>query len=415
MSLRCDYHALSRERFTKYEAVAQAQIFKRRSECVVWDSRGEKLYGSSHGGEICLIHTSGVTHTDDLLEKNVKFLRQGSGKGGSICHMMLTLDERSLLLSSHDCTFTCFDLEMQTEFSHLSTGDYDWWFTCSAYSHSTFLIAVSDNKGNVHFIDQKSSSSAGQHKLHRNEKIGCIDFNAAGNIFATASNDRTCRIFDIRMLTSESGSSQRKRNEIAVYAHDGVVSSCYFSPINISAMLTTSQNDEIRVMDISEAGELVVPRCVFSHPHRFYQHLTVIKAVWHPIANDLVCCGRYDELRGLDFFDVSKQGIEKGQAFNLRSSNVKTILCVNAFSPSGDKLASASGTSIILWNKDTGSNLHSDIRSRLRGAVDAQAEAFENGKHSSISLNFSKFNNADSTDSFNFSSSSKGHPKKKGN
>jgi DNA damage-binding protein 2 len=217
--------------------------------------------------------------------------------------MSLSSDEKSLLLCSHDCTFSEYDIEHSSEYEIDHTHDYDRWFTCSDWSASHECRLVSDNKGYVHIFDSRAAGRVASLQLHKSNKISCVSLNTCGSVFATASNDRTSRIFDLRAL-----SSAGYRSEIAIYSHDGVVSSSYFSPLGTGQLLTTAQNDDIRVYDVSEAGELISPRIVISHSHKFYQHISIIKAVWHPVQKHRVLVGRYDLPRGLDILNLPCRG-----------------------------------------------------------------------------------------------------------
>ena len=51
------------------------------------------------------------------------------------------------------------------------------------------------------------------------------------------------------------------------------------------------------------------PICVINHPHKFFQHLTPIKATWHPFYSNILICGRYsgkDGDRSVDIIDWVK-------------------------------------------------------------------------------------------------------------
>lgn len=81
------------------------------------------------------------------------------------------------------------------------------------------------------------------------------------------------RIWDMRQL--ESGSS------LYDLAHKRVVNSAYFSPLSGSKILTTSQDNRIRVWD-SIFGCLDSPSREIVHSHDFNRHLTAFRAEWDP-------------------------------------------------------------------------------------------------------------------------------------
>lgn len=64
-------------------------------------------------------------------------------------------------------------------------------------------------------------------------------------------------------------------------AHKRVVNSAYFSPSSGTKILTTSQDNRIRVWD-SIFGDLDSPSREIVHSHDFNRHLTPFKAEWDP-------------------------------------------------------------------------------------------------------------------------------------
>lgn len=81
------------------------------------------------------------------------------------------------------------------------------------------------------------------------------------------------RIWDVRRL--EAGSA------VASLAHGRVVNSAYFSPLTGNKILTTSQDNRLRVWD-SLFGNLECPSREIVHSHDFNRHLTCFKAEWDP-------------------------------------------------------------------------------------------------------------------------------------
>ena len=371
----------SRRAFSSYESFLSVSLFNRRTECVVFHPCSDQLLAASHGGEIALVKDltglSLLRSPDPSdIDGRVAMLRQGIGKGGSIVHMHMSRDGELLTFASHDCSLVQAHLSYEGrgerggrdqgrydlhEREIANTGDYDHWFTCSAASESTSALLATDNKGFLHLFDVREAHSMGSLRIHNSHKISHIDVHRNGFVFATASNDKTSRVFDLRFLRQEEGikaspMASPHRRELAIYSHEGVVSSCAFSPTE-DLLLTTAQNDELRVHSLSEAGELSPPRVILKHSHRFYQHISIIKAVWHPVAPGLVAVGRYDTGRGLDMIDVSSpsfvpaddEDLADYASVNLQAKSVDTILCVNAFSRNGDYLASGTSSAVVLW------------------------------------------------------------------
>lgn len=91
------------------------------------------------------------------------------------------------------------------------------------------------------------------------------------------------RIWDMRRL--EAGS--------AIYdlSHKRVVNSAYFSPQTGSKILTTSQDNRLRVWD-SIFGNLDSPSREIVHSHDFNRHLTAFRAEWDPKVRRTFCIAR---------------------------------------------------------------------------------------------------------------------------
>ena len=69
--------------------------------------------------------------------------------------------------------------------------------------------------------------------------------------------------------------------------HRRVVNSAYFSPRTGSKILTTAQDNRIRVWD-SIFGNLESPSREIVHSHDFNRHLTAFRAEWDPKVNNLL-------------------------------------------------------------------------------------------------------------------------------
>ena len=91
-----------------------------------------------------------------------------------------------------------------------------------------------------------------------------------------------------------------------------------------------------------------------AHPHRQFQHLTPIKACWHPLA-DIALAGRYPdpnfpsyhagELRTIDFFCPETGKLLHG----LHQPGLSQIISLSQFNCSGDKMLSGMASSVLVW------------------------------------------------------------------
>ena len=159
-------------------------------------------------------------------------------------------------------------------------------------------------------------------------------------------------------------------------AHKRVVNSAYFSPSSGTKILTTSQDNRIRVWD-SIFGDLDSPSREIVHSHDFNRHLTPFKAEWDPkvwyfyfslslsffyqlpfialihlqdASESLIVVGRYISenyngaaLHPIDFIDSSN-----GQLVaEVMDPNITTITPVNKLHPRDDVLASGSSRLLL--------------------------------------------------------------------
>ena len=107
-----------------------------------------------------------------------------------------------------------------------------------------------------------------------------------------------------------------------------------FDPIYGSSLLTTAQNSELRVYDPHNWSK---PALLLKHPHRHFQHMTNIRASWHPFYEDLCIIGRYaetndtDKTRYVDVVDVRK-GEVVGQLYDPAADKITVVrlivLCI---------------------------------------------------------------------------------------
>ncbi|RWW60831.1 hypothetical protein BHE74_00032139 [Ensete ventricosum] len=134
-------------------------------------------------------------------------------------------------------------------------------------------------------------------------RVTCLEFHPTkSNILL--SGDKA-RIWDARRLGTESC--------LTSLAHGRVVNSAYFSLLTGNKILTTSQDNRIRVWD-SIFGNLESPSREIVHSHDFNRHLTPFRAEWDPKdpSESLVVIGRYISenydgvaLHPIDFIDTS--------------------------------------------------------------------------------------------------------------
>lgn len=258
-----------------------------------------------------------------------------------------------LYVASGDGTLSLQDLEGRAVqvISHAPDCGHEHHNVCCWYcsvdvSASCRAVVTGDNLGNVVLLST-SGEKIWKLKLHR-KKVTHVEFNSRCEwLMATASVDQTVKIWDLRNI-------KNKMNFLHVLPHDKPVNAAYFSPTDGAKLLSTDQRSEIRVYSSSDWTK---PQHLIPHPHRQFQHLTPIKATWHP-RYDLIVAGRYpdpkfpgytvNELRTVDVFD----GNTGEMVCQLHDPNASGIISLNKFNPMGDTLASGMGFNILIWSRE---------------------------------------------------------------
>nr|XP_053645556.1 DNA damage-binding protein 2-like isoform X2 [Cherax quadricarinatus] len=269
----------------------------------------------------------------------------GQGPGGSI--QALQFDGRSngskVYTVSIDGTLALHDFLNGDRKNFLKTGDIDHWYTSLDVSLTAGVIIVGDNKGyvNLFTID---GEKLWKERLHK-QKVTHIEFcPRIPWCLVTTSVDHTLKVWDVRNMKSRTSC-------LLSHTHEKPINSAHFSRTDGGRLVTTDQLDEIRVYSCPSFNlSQTIP-----HPHRQFQHLTPIKATWHPL-RDIIVVGRYpdrnfpgyvlNEPRTIDFFEASTgkmiyQHIDKGYC--------NKIVSLNLFNHTGDRLMSAAGNIVWIW------------------------------------------------------------------
>ncbi|CAI5987279.1 unnamed protein product [Closterium sp. NIES-64] len=211
------------------------------------------------------------------------------------------------------------------------------------------LVVAGDNFGCIHLLDERVEErvAAGVAGCHASRtKVVSLHLNPADpHLLLSAGSDHWMHLWDVRQLSAQ--------HRVASMQHPRVVNSAYFSPITGTRILSTCQDNRLRVWD-SVFCDLQHPSSTIVHSHDFNRYLSPFKAHWDPKddAERVVVCGRYisDDYNGvalhpIDFLDASS-GALLGSAVD---PHLTTISPVNLPHPRCDLLATGSSRSIYLW------------------------------------------------------------------
>ncbi|XP_075423596.1 DNA damage-binding protein 2 [Ascaphus truei] len=312
--------------------------FDRRVTTLEWHpTHPNTVAVGSKGGDIILWDYEELNNT----------LIPGIGAGGCITGMKFDpFNPNQLYTSSVAGSTILQDFNGRTVQVFTNTEDWAMWYCSLDVSTRQQCVVTGDNVGNVVLLET-CGKEVWKLRLHK-KKVTHVEFNPRCDwLLATASVDQTVKLWDLRNIKDKSSC-------LHTLPHGRGVNSAYFSPWDGSKLLTTDQHSEIRVYSASDWSK---PQRIIPHPHRQFQHLTAIKATWHP-RYDLIVAGRYpdplfpgytaDELRTVDVFD-GQSGNIMCQLYDPYASG---IVSVNKFNPMGDLLASGMGFNILIWSRE---------------------------------------------------------------
>ncbi|XP_028440985.1 DNA damage-binding protein 2 isoform X2 [Perca flavescens] len=310
--------------------------FDRRITCLEWHpTHPTTLAVGSKGGDIYL---------QDFKVPTKKTFLQGMGVGDTVTDMKFNkLNPSQLFTSSMGGTTALRDFNGTTLTVFANTDLLNYWYCCVDVSVSRQMLVTGDNVGQLVLLGldgQKIFSD----KLHK-AKVTHAEFNPRCDwLLATASVDHTVKLWDLRNIKD-------KKSFLHEMPHERAVNSAYFNPLDCSKLLTTDQYDQIRIYSSFDWSK---PQHIIQHPHRQFQHLTPIKATWHPFY-DLIVVGRYPDdrvcpgdQRTIDIFDSNTAEL----VCQLQDPTTSGIKSINKFNPMGDVIGSGMGVTVLVWDQN---------------------------------------------------------------
>jgi DNA damage-binding protein 2 len=225
-----------------------------------------------------------------------------------------------MYVTSLDGTFSMKDLNNKHTEVYNDTMDLRYWWTSVALSSS--IVFVGGNTGKALVLNKEGKTLFTYPHFHK-DKVHHAEFSPIqDHVLVTSSNDKTVALWDMRML-----SESPQPNKIVTIKQEAPITSVYFDPLYGSSLLTTSQNNEIRVY---HSYNYENPALVLKHPHRNFQHMTHIKATWHPLYEDICIIGRYadaddpDKTRCVDIVNLKESAVV-GQFYDPSAKQIMTV------------------------------------------------------------------------------------------
>lgn len=341
-----------------YKWYKAESCFDRRVTFIEWHPTDPKVLAvASKSGDIILWNYENPVDATKMIK--------GSGAGGSIQALRFDPFRPDYIYTvSIEGKFLKVNFNTKQMVQYLQTNDFKKWYCSCDINFEGKVMVAGDNKGILTFLTTEGEPlweiKGGKTKITHAEfskREPWLLCTSTGELDKTFS-DKTMgvvKLWDIRNMSKD------KANEVKplhVIREERALNAAYFSLTDGNRLLTTDQGESIKVY----RSPLWYEETSIVHPHRQFQHLTQIRAYWHPL-EDIIICGRYpnpkhiitesdkagkDGTRSIDFFDA-----DTGKLLHQHTSpGFNGIYCLNRFNHYGDALASGTGTQIVIWRPD---------------------------------------------------------------
>ncbi|GAB4821800.1 hypothetical protein N2152v2_008846 [Parachlorella kessleri] len=249
-------------------------------------------------------------------------------------------------------------------------GDHNKWVTLLGLDvlHQVGVVVVGDSIGQLHFLDPRLPQPVASTLVHKKgTKVTSVSSNPLdSNLLLTAGNDYQARLLDVRNLTGDAPADPKGKApargasaaphpaQLASLAHTKVINSAYFSPVSGRKILTTCQDNRIRVWDYVYRTDQTADREIV-HSQNFNRYITPFRAEWDPKdpAERLIICGRYisEDFGGVALHPIDLLDAATGELVGeLIDTHLTTITPVNKPHPTRDVLISGSSRSLYAWH-----------------------------------------------------------------
>ncbi|KAI6088367.1 WD repeat-containing protein NCU09302/NCU11420 [Hypoxylon rubiginosum] len=264
-------------------------------------------------------------------------------------------DPNSVLTSSYDSSIRCLDLQTQVS-SQLwapEDDDEDLGITCIDVSPETKdTIIFSTLEGSLGRLDRRSKEKAEMWSLSDN-KIGGFSLNPLlPHLVATASLDRTLKVWDLRMIKGKG----ELRHPSLLGEHQSRLSVSHASWSRGGYLATSSYDDTVKIYDMTEAmkwkpgqdisDKQMTPAHKIPHNNQTGRWVTILKPQWqiHP-ADGVEKFAIANMNRFVDIY--SSEGTQLGQ---LDGEGITAVPAVAEFHPTLNWLAGGTGSGkLCLW------------------------------------------------------------------
>ncbi|KIY43382.1 WD40 repeat-like protein, partial [Fistulina hepatica ATCC 64428] len=307
-----------RERLSKLKVVARAKVTQDRIYSADYHPERTKdliFFGDKHGQlGIWDAHASPEEIADDDDEVSVKDQEGGrywrlqphwpaTSKSSISCVKVDPSDAHVVYTSAYDCTIRSLTFTSGVS-REIFAVDERVLISSLDLTPDGREMWLSDANGGVTHLDLRLGRSSARTFYLSDQKIGCVSINSTHtNLLLAASNSRSLKIWDVRMLQKIAGNSEVPTfdndvvNEYAEskrglgtlrgeWRHDKSVSAAYWDPSG-THVVSTSYDDRLRLWDFSSRvldGTSIFPSMRPQHQRKHNcqtgRWVTIFKARW---------------------------------------------------------------------------------------------------------------------------------------
>ncbi|KAI1371594.1 WD repeat-containing protein [Hypoxylon crocopeplum] len=266
-----------------------------------------------------------------------------------------TFDPNSVITSSYDSSIRCLDLQSQvsSQLWQPDDDDTDLGITCIDISpEAKDIIVFSTLEGSLGRLDRRTKDKAEIWSLCEN-KIGGFSLNPLlPHLVATASLDRTLKVWDLRMIKGKG----ELRHPSLLGEHQSRLSVSHASWSRGGYLATSSYDDTVKIYDMTGAmkwkpgqdlsEEQMAPEYTIAHNNQTGRWVTILKPQWQINPADGVEKFAIANMnRFVDIYDT--EGKQLGQ---LDGEGITAVPAVAEFHPTLNWLAGGTGSGkLCLW------------------------------------------------------------------
>ncbi|CAM9311188.1 unnamed protein product [Sphacelaria rigidula] len=217
------------------------------------------------------------------------------------------------------------------------------------YSHllaEERLLLLSDGDGDITAVDLRTNQEVWKREAHEKKANTVHAHPIDRHIFATASLDRSVKLWDARNLGAGKGANNVKGMvPLADMPHFRSVNSAHFSPTG-EWLATVGQDDKIKLYkDLAQTTggkAAVAPVYSLAHNNQTGRWLTKFQASWDPKSEGLFAVGSMQKApHGVHLYSVpSEKGGKRPSAVSLVGGDIMTsIQSLAVFHPKRDVVA----------------------------------------------------------------------------